>query len=135
VAILGTGLRRLADGTAVLDLAGELDMSTSAKFRGAVDRALHGGVVSRLRLDVARLTFVDSTGLGELVAARRAAEAADAVVVVANPGPFVLHLLRISGLADMLVGPSGVAPIERMRAAERKASRHGHGRPRATPQR
>jgi anti-anti-sigma factor len=126
MATLGVGLRRLADGTAALELSGELDLSTADKFRRTVETALRGGVVTRLRLDAARLTFVDSTGVGEIVAARRAAEATNAVVVVINPSPFLLHLLRVSGLADMLVGPSGTAPIERMTASARKASRHGH---------
>lgn len=55
-------------GGSVLHLAGELDLATGPRFRMAIDD-LRDGTVATLVLDLARLTFIDSSGLHEIVVA------------------------------------------------------------------
>jgi anti-sigma B factor antagonist len=80
----------------VLSLAGELDLYTEPALRealrGAVERA-----PKRLVVDLAEVTFVDSTVLGALVAARSQLGGGDAFALAA-PGLEVRRALEVSGL-------------------------------------
>jgi anti-sigma B factor antagonist len=79
----------------VLEVSGELDMSAVDAFRQAVAEAAVGAAFCSL--DLTAVTFMDSAGLGALVAAHRDAVDAGAVVAV-RPSPPVLRLLGVAGL-------------------------------------
>ncbi|HEX2574992.1 MAG TPA: STAS domain-containing protein [Aquihabitans sp.] len=53
-----------------LRLAGEIDLASSHLLVSAIDDAIEGGA-SRLVLDFTGVTFVNSTGLGVMVAATK----------------------------------------------------------------
>jgi anti-anti-sigma factor len=73
-------------GLAVVEVAGELDSFTTPAFRACVDQVLNDGA-SRLLVDFTGLAFIDSAGLGDLIAAaHRAARQAVGLVVVCPPG-------------------------------------------------
>ena len=88
-------------GTAVLYLQGELDMATSGQLHDAVDGAM-AEEVTGVVLDVAELTFVDSTGIGHLVSAKRRAEDDGRTFVLRNPTRAVHKTLRLTGLDQRL---------------------------------
>jgi anti-sigma B factor antagonist len=80
----------------VLSLAGELDLYNAPALR----EALHGAVArspERLVVDLAGVTFIDSTALGALVEARSKLRDGDAFALAA-PGLEVRRALEISGL-------------------------------------
>jgi anti-sigma B factor antagonist len=52
----------LQDERATLSIAGELDIATAPRLQDAVSAVLEQGALG-IRLDLARLTFVDSSGL------------------------------------------------------------------------
>ena len=84
--------------TVVVRLIGELDVST-APIAEAQITALRPFAVS-LSLDVRDLTFVDSSGLRAMTAARRAAlEDTARPVTLIGCGPALRSLLELSGLA------------------------------------
>ncbi|MBL8779258.1 MAG: STAS domain-containing protein [Acidimicrobiales bacterium] len=86
----------------VIELAGEIDLATCPQLIELVDReirACDGGLVV---MDMARVTFVDSTGLALLVRAQRSVTANGGHVVVRSPSPQFRHLLAITGV-DALV--------------------------------
>ncbi|HEY8531177.1 MAG TPA: anti-sigma factor antagonist [Limnochorda sp.] len=82
----------------VLRLSGELDLSTTAQVRAALPT---DGWDQRTRrhlvLDLRRLRFLDSSGLGVLFELYRRVTAAGGQVVVARPTPAVARVLRLSG--------------------------------------
>jgi anti-sigma B factor antagonist len=85
------------DGTQVFELTGSLDIATSPAVRAALLSASEGGD-HRLIVDLHRVDFLDSTGLGALIGAqRRAKEFGGEVRLVAKEGQ-ILRLLRITGL-------------------------------------
>jgi stage II sporulation protein AA (anti-sigma F factor antagonist) len=95
-------------GATVVALAGELDLAAVEALRRAIgDVAGTAGVI----LDLEKATFVDSSGLRELLAARAACEAAGVPLVLAAPSPQLLRLLDLTGTDGMLV-----------RAADREAA-------------
>lgn len=80
-----------------LQVSGELDIASAAELRGAGEAAFSGDC-STLRLDLADVTFMDSTGLGVLIGLRNAAQSSEKTLVIANPSPTVSRLLDLSGL-------------------------------------
>jgi anti-sigma B factor antagonist len=56
------------DGATVVHLEGELDLASVPKLQEALHSAQHGDV-SQIVVDLRGLTFLDSTGLGVLIAA------------------------------------------------------------------
>lgn len=59
-----------ADDVVVLSVAGELDVSTVGELRSALTGALDRSV-TRLVVDLARVTFIDSVSVAALVNAQR----------------------------------------------------------------
>jgi anti-sigma B factor antagonist len=85
----------VGERSAVVMIDGELDMATSPELRDVLaDLALHG-VARHLVIDLSGCTFVDSTGLGLLVAVQRSAEAPLDLVVT---DPQIVRLLAITAL-------------------------------------
>ncbi|BDE06452.1 anti-sigma-B factor antagonist [Vulcanimicrobium alpinum] len=87
----------VADGLHVFELAGSLDIATSPSVRAALTDASERGD-HRLIVDLTKVEFLDSTGLGALIGGqRRAKEFGGEVRLVAKEGQ-ILRLLRITGL-------------------------------------
>ena len=90
------------DGIGFIAVVGEVDGSTSAELRDAFLAVLGDGARD-LVIDCAELTFIDSSGLGALITANRAASLQFGSVTVRNPSAIVLRLLEITGLDSRLV--------------------------------
>lgn len=105
-------VRPPADGAVVITLRGELDSSTVPELREAVAAAV-AIRPRRIVVDAGGVTFADSVALGALVAGYDSARVVGATLTLTNIGPFLTHLLRITGLAATLAPqvdrPSGVS--------------------------
>lgn len=86
---------------AVVAIGGELDVSQVATFRATLVSLLVDGV-SPLVVDLADLAFMDSSGLGALVAAHKKARVLKHRLVVACPHGVTLDLLSLTGLIRFL---------------------------------
>ncbi len=85
------------NGAQVFALHGSLDIATSPTVRAALLDAAERGQ-RELIIDLTRLEFLDSTGLGALIGAhKRAKECGGRVSLVVAEGQ-ILRLLRITGL-------------------------------------
>lgn len=85
------------DGVQVFELTGSLDIATSPAVRATLTDASERGD-HKLIVDLHKVDFLDSTGLGALIGAqRRAREFEGEVRLVAKEGQ-ILRLLRITGL-------------------------------------
>ncbi|WP_051709649.1 STAS domain-containing protein [Streptomyces sp. NRRL S-350] len=84
-------------GTAVVcRLEGEADQEQRQKLENALTEAVKAGQ-PRLVVDLAGLSFCDSSGLNALLQARQDAGAAGIRLVLAAPAPLVRRLLEITG--------------------------------------
>ena len=88
-------------GETVVTLAGDLDVYTSARLRERLVDLIHDAR-PRLVVDLAQLVFVDSTGLGTLVAAFQRVRRAGGEMVLRSPTPATRRVIEISGLGDVL---------------------------------
>ena len=88
---------RVVDGQRVFELSGSLDIATSPAVRAALLEASEGGD-HRLIVDLSRVEFLDSTGLGALIGAQRRAKEVDGEVRLVVKEGQIVRLLRITGL-------------------------------------
>ena len=84
----------------VVALSGELDAATSPGLADALVQAAGSTVV----VDLSRLTFMDSSGIGALVVARKRIVAEGlGQLVLTRPVAAVSRVLDIVGLSDWIV--------------------------------
>lgn len=86
------------NGTQVIRLAGDLDMTSIKQARAAIDTAL-ASHPSRVILDASGLDYMDSSGIALLVQVTRMAQH----VQVRNPTPIVRQLIQLTGLSQILL--------------------------------
>jgi len=86
----------------VLTVAGELDAHSSPLLRTTL-LGLVAGADQEVVVDLAGVSFCDSTGLGVLVGAHRRMAASERTLAVQSVRPAVRHLLEVSGLDQVLL--------------------------------
>ncbi|WP_167517426.1 STAS domain-containing protein [Micromonospora orduensis] len=85
-------------------LHGEIDVATTGLVHDAVIAALTSDSVRQVLLDFAGLTFIDSSGMGTLVACQRAVAVRGGALRLENLAPFVRRQLFAAGLLGLLGG-------------------------------
>ncbi|RZU51172.1 anti-anti-sigma factor [Krasilnikovia cinnamomea] len=99
-------------GAVRLALAGELELSTVDQLREHVTREF--GTVQRpqqLVIDMAAVTFCDSTGLAALIDARATAADHHADFSVINPSRMTRTIMQVTGLLELLTGADEPCPL------------------------
>ncbi|HYY08393.1 MAG TPA: STAS domain-containing protein [Actinomycetota bacterium] len=95
--------RRTHGSWVVVDVAGELDLYTAPSFRETVLEAADGVDPPRVIVDFQRLGFIDSSGLGAIVAClKHLRERGGELTLVAPDGSGLRRLLDLTGLDRVL---------------------------------
>lgn len=84
--------------TVTVALDGEIDAATVDPMKAKVAEAIAANPGSRVTIDFAQVTFLDSTGLGALVSAMRQARGSGGDVALTNVAPNVRKVFDITGL-------------------------------------
>jgi anti-sigma B factor antagonist len=92
-----------------LTLRGEIDFTNAAATTETIRAAVARQRPARVRVDLTEVTFLDSSGIGVLVVAMRAAEGVGAGFQVEHPNPNVFDQLGTAGLLEAF----GLANAER----------------------
>lgn len=79
-------------------LRGQLDMATVPRLREAFDALLQRPVAADIVVDLAELTFCDSTGLTEFVRTEHALESVGRQLRLRRPTPPIRQILSITHL-------------------------------------
>ncbi|MFI7599397.1 STAS domain-containing protein [Actinoplanes sp. NPDC049681] len=87
--------------TLCISLRGDIDYANSASITQAIRDAMVQGRPKLVLVDVAEVTFLDSSGLGALVAALRAATDCGASFRVERPNANVYGQFEIAGLVEL----------------------------------
>jgi len=87
------------DGYAVVRADGEIDAHTVHAFHEVFDEAAN--LAPHVVIDLANVTFVDSSGLGGLIVARESARDRGGSVSLVSPPPLVRRLLGSTQLQDV----------------------------------
>jgi anti-anti-sigma factor len=94
-------LDRRSDEVAVVRLAGQLDLFAAADVKQRLVAAVDGGH-RRLVLDLAEVSFIDSSGLGTLIGALKAARQAGGDLRIARPAEQTRVVLELTTLDRVL---------------------------------
>lgn len=84
----------------VLALTGELDLDSVGTLRQRARDQVSAGTSRALALDLAGLTFIDSSGLGLLIDLRRLAMGAGMTFELLNVPPGPARVIAIAGLTE-----------------------------------
>jgi anti-anti-sigma factor len=87
---------------AELALSGDLDMSATFRLEPALDRLLDGDDVGELVLDLSDVAFVDSSGLGLLLATYQRSQETERPMAIVNSRPEIQRVFRLAGVDDVL---------------------------------
>ena len=90
-----------ADGIAVVTPKGRLNMAAARRLKEVLD-GLVGEGSTRIVVDMDETTFLDSSGLGALIAGLKAARQAGGDLRIARPTPAVLSVFELTNLDKVL---------------------------------
>jgi anti-sigma B factor antagonist len=96
---------RREGATAVIELAGELDLHSSGELGAAVDQVL-ADPPEAIDIDAQGLSFADSAGLRALLLARKQAEEQGVGLRLSRVSEPLGRLLEMTGLREILGVPS-----------------------------
>jgi anti-anti-sigma factor len=114
---------------------GDVDLQSAPALRQVLQDAVARDDTRRIEIDLSKVTFLDSAGIGVIVAAHRAASDKGATLLLREPGPVVRMVLEVTNLYSLLVegaeaetpqGRSGAVP----KTAHRGAASQADGPPR-----
>jgi len=95
----------LAGDVVEISPRGEVDVDNAYEIRDAVVGLLASAKPSRVELNLRAVTFIDSVGIGALVAGFQAAQVSGVKLVVTNPSRFVHRQLWVTGLLGLFGAP------------------------------
>lgn len=86
------------DGLSIVRMSGELDLASSDRLSALLSDLSDQTVV----VDLAELTFIDSSGIAALVAAKDRLRSAGRELVLTRPQPNVDRVLEMTGLEEWI---------------------------------
>jgi len=92
----------IEEGELVVRVAGDLDLSSRASLVDEATGPMAGAGFACLAIDMGRVAFCDSSGLGALLDIRRAADVAGVDMVLRNVPPSVARLLDLTDVDSWL---------------------------------
>lgn len=106
--------------TLIVRVAGELDVQSAGTFRDQVDELFLASDFGRLLLNLSRVTFLDSTGLGAVLGRLRRVRAAGRQIVLVPPAGVARTVLDLAALGRAV-------PIYRSERAALGEGAQAHG--------
>lgn len=94
-------VRRDEGACTVVEVSGDVEVISASVLRGWFAKLLHEGR-SDVVLDMAKVTFIDSTGLGVLVGALRTLRSLGGDMRLASPPARVQRVFSITGVDQVL---------------------------------
>lgn len=121
----------LVGNVLLVSVAGELDLETAPRLRTLVDARLSHTGARHLLLDMADVSFLDSSGLGAILGRYRTISAAGGSMGIAAARTGVKRVLRLSGVTQIVrmyaSRDTGLRALTRRRGRQAKRAR-GTGR-------
>ena len=87
--------------TAAIEAHGEIDLATVSSLRNAITHSIQAGAL-HLTLNLNRVTYIDSSGLGALIGAHKRLHATGGTLTIRCSQSRTLRLLQITGLDRVL---------------------------------
>ncbi len=88
--------------TVTVQLEGELDHCSADRVRASLDALIADQNIKRLVIDLNRLTFMDSSGIGVIIGRYRTLVRRNGSVAVRGANPTVDRIFQMSGLYQII---------------------------------
>ena len=88
--------------TLIFRLVGELDEHSAEFVKRKLDSALTSNDYADVILDLSRLTFMDSTGIGVIIGRYKIVHKYNKTMYVKNPSATVDKIFKMSGLYEII---------------------------------
>ena len=111
--------QRTADGQAMVNVRGELDIATAERAHVYLRAVLDSDKKGKVILNLAELTFCDAAGLGVLAKVASHARGTGRSVRLTSPRPALIRIMRITGMDALF--PEVRTPALRMVPGPRQA--------------
>ena len=89
-----------ANAYSVVAVRGEMDLHTSPKVQGAIERASENNGVGAVVVDMSGVAFMDSTALSALVRSKEALQKRGVALRLAAPSDAVGRIFSVTGFKD-----------------------------------
>lgn len=86
----------------VIRIDGEVDISSSDELRGKIEKFLDKKAVRHLVLDLSKVSFIDSSGLGVILGRYKRINRNGGRVIIAGLQPQVRRVMQLSGLLNLM---------------------------------
>ncbi|MDH7479458.1 MAG: anti-sigma factor antagonist [Syntrophomonadaceae bacterium] len=83
-------------------LKGELDLAAADRVRGELDQRMVLNNTRHLLLDLSRVTFIDSSGIGVILGRYRKLAGSGGRLGILRPQPQVKRILDIAGVSSLV---------------------------------
>jgi anti-sigma B factor antagonist len=87
----------LSSTTCVLAIEGEVDVYTSPQLKQEIIKLAESGL-KRLIIDLSKVEYMDSTGLGVLISGLKRLRESDGNLALVGPGVRITRIFEITGL-------------------------------------
>ena len=82
-------------------IIGEINRASILSLREQIDEKIRELSPEKVVLDLSRLHFMDSSGIGFFIGRQRVAQELQAEFVIENPSAAVLELLKCAGMGNL----------------------------------
>ncbi|MCH5157619.1 MAG: anti-sigma factor antagonist [Clostridiales bacterium] len=93
----------LSHGELIIKLSGELDERTGPYVRMTLDSIIDASDFKRIRIDMSKLSFMDSTGIGVLIGRYKRLSPRGIPIILQSPNPSVDRVLGLSGIYNIMI--------------------------------
>ena len=90
------------DGTLRISLVGEIDHHSAVSVRTAIDEKLYSLRPKRMVMDLSRIDFMDSSGLGLIMGRYALVEKLGGKFSISEPSDRVMRVLELAGLGRII---------------------------------
>ncbi len=91
-----------AGSTLIVRIRGEVDHHTAAEIRTGIDRELFQRRPKRMTMDLSRVSFMDSSGLGLIMGRFSVMRELGGEMTVCDPSPETLSILTLAGMERLV---------------------------------
>ena len=88
--------------TVVVSLIGEIDHHNASSLRTGIDKLIYEKRPKKLVLDLERIDFMDSSGLGLIMGRYSLVRELGGEVSLKNPGANILKICRLAGMERLI---------------------------------
>ena len=83
-------------------LEGEIDHHSAVATRGEIDRLIYEHRPKRLELELSRIGFMDSSGLGLVMGRYTLVKDLGGELILVDPSPAILRIFKLAGMDRLL---------------------------------